>query len=563
MFVEFLRRSLRDPILLQSFSGVRTSFGMGSGVSPEHSVLASAYGYCYAKRCAKSSTHLTILIGRDPRPTGQAIASALARGFMAATHKGQSLKIVNIGIITTPLLQSAARAVKADGAVMITASHNPLDDNGWKFLTGVNPWSDAHAPEGALLSSVDMRQLVEDVSALAEQPSEEAIKEIGSAPHDSQVVTNSSFAVGARAVAEELYVRAISEDWGLQPDRPDLPSLGPVLLDPNGGAACGINRRFLEHFGVRTIEVNRELGKPNHTIDTDEIDPATGEHVLTRVARAAREHGAKFGIAFDYDADRGNLVLPGEDSSAIVRPQAVAALNVMLAMSRQVSRAHSNRPPAIVASENTSGMTEQIARSFGAETFYVETGEINVVTRMYELRSLGYTVPIGIEGANGGTIFYNSTCRDGVLTALSTALAEIEDRDGHRSLADLLSSLPSYHTPALRIETTPADHGAVKSAIEDIFAREVWPSFSNRFKSYTIYNYEGTMVFSSTEAKQRQGGWKLVLEAPDRKAFLFARGSRTEAGVWRLGADSPIAAEAEELLGILGDLFDRAIKLSA
>lgn len=563
MFVESLRRALRDARLLQSFSGVRTAFGRGADISSEHAALATAYGYFYAERCARLSARVTILVGRDPRPTGEAISSALARGFIAATDNGRRLTILNLGIITTPLLQSAARALRAHGGVMITASHNPLEDNGWKFLTGVVPWSDSSAPEGALLSSVDMGEIVRAVAALADGRPEQAARRIENVPAGSYEAADPAQAAGARDVAEELYLRAISDDWGLQPDRPDEPALGRILLDPNGGAACGINRRFLEHFGADPVEVNCELACPAHPIDTDGLDPATGDHVLTRVARAALLHNARFGIAFDYDADRGNLVLPGEDSSAIVPPQSVAALNVMLALSRLRAHGDSADGVSVVASESTSGMTEDIARRFGAETAYVETGEVNVVTKMRELRRLGRTVPVGVEGANGGVVFYNSTCRDGVLTALSAALSEVEDHDGCRSLKDLIAALPSYHTPMIRVETAPADHTAVKNAMESLFEREFWPRLAARFRSFKILNYEGTSAFTSNDLAERQGGWKLVLESPERRAWLFARGSRTEAGVWRLGADSSNQQEADELLGVLKTIFDQAVRRSA
>ena len=157
-----------------------------------------------------------------------------------------------------------------------------------------------------------------------------------------------------------------------------------------GERACGIDARVLEHFGVKVIEINAELGYPEHGIDTDGIDSASGRHMLLRVARAAARERAHFGVAFDYDADRGNLVLPGLDESAIIAPQQVAAFNISLALARRQLNNEGQKKLAVVLSDATSLASERVARTFGAEVHYVETGEINVVTKMHQLRKAGY-----------------------------------------------------------------------------------------------------------------------------------------------------------------------------
>ena len=74
--------------------------------------------------------------------------------------------------------------------------------------------------------------------------------------------------------------------------------LGPIVLDANGGAASGLNSGVLDDLGVRVYEMNGELSRPAHPIDTDSVDEATGEHVLMRVARAVEDCGALFGIGW-------------------------------------------------------------------------------------------------------------------------------------------------------------------------------------------------------------------------------------------------------------------------
>ena len=295
--IELLNKSLADTALVQSFSGVRTRFGAGPDISDGNSALAQAYGFAYARRTLAHIPKGIFVVGRDPRPTGEALASDLAKGFLAgASSIGKQIKILDLGIITTPLLETSVRALKASGGVMVTASHNPLTDNGFKFLTGIQAaHSPNEAPPGALLSAQAMGDVVDDVRRISE----------GSMPEFASYLSridDKTFrkACGTgedhrhRIKAERAYLDFLGAEWGVQPHCLKPLVLGPALLDPNGGAACGIGARVLEHFGVRAIEVNAEPGYPEHAIDTDGIDPASGKHMLLRVARATLRHGASF-----------------------------------------------------------------------------------------------------------------------------------------------------------------------------------------------------------------------------------------------------------------------------
>lgn len=559
---ERLRTALANQALVQSFSGVRAGFGQGPGIPEDLTILAIAYGFCYARHALQGREEAELLIGRDPRPTGEAVANALARGFLAGADKtGCRMRIVNLDIITTPLIETAVRALDAAGGVMITASHNPLTDNGFKFITGCalpGKASSDDAPPGALLSAAQMGRIVAEVRRLIDDPKEftAAVKRIDDTAFERGFGNGEDHQ--RRIKAERAYLDAIGRDWKIQPHCLKPLVLGPALLDPNGGAACGIGARVLEHFGVRAIEVNAELGYPEHGIDTDNIDPASGKHMLIRVARAALRNGARFGIAFDYDADRGNIVLPGLDESAIIPPQTVAASNIALALSHREMQGPREGKLAVVMSDSTSGASVEVADMFGAEVYIVETGEINVVTRMYQLRQSGYDVPIGVEGANGGTIFGESTCRDGLQTAICAALGDEQpDLANHwlqvlcrtgqaeascrlQRLPDILAAVPSYYNRVFRLRGPDMSHAEIKSRMEEHFKKCLWPKISNRFDSFEFRNYEGTQPVTHRSGDE-SGGWRLCLTAGGTESFIFARGSRTEAGIWRMIIDSPDA----------------------
>lgn len=590
-----LRRALDDANLVQSFSGARTVFGHGPEIAPEMEALAAAYGYCYARASfdglrmkterapfdrlrMKAST---FLIGRDPRPTGAAIANALARGFVAGARAGGfELTLIDLGVITTPLAETAVRALEADGGVMVTASHNPIDHNGFKFLTGCCPTGEDGAPAGALLSARAMAAVIASVRELADGSEPEFARQMQAATPDvvARALANPENE-HSRVRAERAYLDVYGEDWGITPHCLKPFTLGPVLLDPNGGAGCGIDARVLEHFGVRVIEINAELGYPEHGIDTDGIDPASGRHMLLRVARAAARTGAHFGVAFDYDADRGNLVLPGHDETAIIPPQRVATFNIALALARRKLAGPNGKPLAIVASDATSLASHRVAEAFGAEVFQVETGEINVVSKMYEMRRAGYDVPVGVEGANGGTIFESATCRDGLQVALSAAQAEstpevacewmrtVSGMNGCRfdagrrvDLRELLDSVPVNPNVMLKLSAPPLPHGEVKRRMEEHFEKAAWPALGPRFASFEFEDFEETEKVERRTGDE-SGAWRVLLSAPGRRAFVFFRGSRTESGVWRMIVDADSADDFAAVRSAAETMFAAAVTL--
>lgn len=568
---DLLKEAFDDQSLVQSFSGVRTRLGNGPDISEVHEVLANAYGLAYGRFVAKNCDRMRLLIARDPRPTGPVLALALARGFLAAAKEAnREVSITDLGIFTTPLAENAVRALNADGGVMITASHNPLVDNGWKFMTGETLSNlPGAAPTGALLSANQMAEVVESVQKLSE--TDELGKALEEIPKDTIVAAmDPARSQTARAQTLSYYVSSIEEDWGIEDAGGVAGHLGPCLVDPNGGAASQLAAQVLARLGMLVIEEPSVLGWPQHPIDTDGIDPKTGQHVLLRVANDVRRREARFGLAFDYDADRGNLVLP-EEEHAVVRPQIVSALNVGLTLARRTIYKISGEKVAVVASDGTSVLTEEIVRAFGAKLVRVETGEINVVTRMRQLREEGYDVPIGVEGSNGGTIFGHATCRDGILTALSAASAEIQPdevaelckrlgqkvpamKDQKFRLLDIIEALPSYTTLSDKLKGKPISAVEVKAAVEKCFTEIVWPRISSRYNGYQFINYEGTRV-GATRTGDETGGWVVEIAKGNEKGFIFLRGSRTEAGMWRIIADSKTDEQTQEFLEIGREVF--------
>jgi phosphomannomutase len=103
---------------LQSYSGVRAKVGLGPAVSVHDEVFAFRHAYCYAvsRLQANPTSRARLVLARDPRPTGGALAAAQARGLATACHDlGVELDLIDLGVIPTPVWQHSVRLFEAHG----------------------------------------------------------------------------------------------------------------------------------------------------------------------------------------------------------------------------------------------------------------------------------------------------------------------------------------------------------------------------------------------------------------------------------------------------------------
>jgi len=396
------------------------------------------------------------------------------------------------------------------------------------------------APPGALLSAADMANLIRAANAFAP------------APTTSAIVAEPDSDARERAVGE--YIRFVAGAY-----HTNAPG-ARLVIDPNGGAASRIAARVFESLGVEPIVINGNEGVTAHEIDVEKPRP-DGTHVLDELAERVRAERALFGLAYDFDADRGNLTYVDAGGAAhIPSPQAAAAINAAIALALH-RRSGDPRPAVVIASDATSCRVHHIAAAFGATVVEVETGEINVVTAMRDQELHGRCAVVGVEGPNGGTVFAGTTCRDGTLVGAGALLAAADDElrviigetlaPGH-SLAPGLSGLIDV-LPAQRsfMDSTQAGtdwSGTVERLDEEfpaVFAKEL----SSQWASYeVVYSY--TREVGPVKPIAAGYGWKARLSRPGADGFIWIRGSKTEARVARVVGDGPDEASARGLLAL-------------
>ena len=559
----------------------------GTEISGAHRLIVAAAAKVFSDYLAAAVPgKKAIIVGRDSRPTGKAIADTLIRALLALGHE-----IRYTGIAATPEIMAYARSNSGDGGaaglMYITASHNPIGHNGIKF--GLTDGGILQADESAklisalnsLLSSNGIEELrvlaadgkLADVYAATETYKNAAIKAYRD--FSSQVIS------GFQDKAEqENFFNVIRR--GIE-KRPLV-----IAIDFNGSArAVSIDRDYFSSLGARLFTMNDRPGQIAHSIvpEGEGLEPC---RVFVEEIYA-KERLPVLGYVPDCDGDRGNLVFfdEREKRARALEAQEVFALACVAELSHMVWTGELDPKSskgiavankfAIAVNDPSSLRIDRIARAFGAEVFRAEVGEANVVGLARKLRERGYTVRILGEGSVGGTIMHPSAVRDPIdtLSAIVKLLSigQADDNapacpglfevwtelSGQKdackedfSLADIIASLPVFFTTGVHskdslLKVKTGDQGLLKERYQKIFLRE-WEEKKDMLgKRFGLSSWEAIAYNGMEESRGLSsfgeagpGGLKIEFNTEDgeKSAFIWMRSSRTEP-VFRVLADAP------------------------
>jgi phosphomannomutase len=233
------------------------------GVTPDELDAESAHRI--GRATARFIGAATLAVGRDARQSSPEMFEALVRGV-----NDEGVDVVDLGLVSTPMVYYAVEALPAGGGIMVTASHNPAQYNGFKICR-------EHAiPIGEASGLLDIEKLSAEVA--------------NDAPRSK------------RGTIRSADVRSGYVDHVLTVGR-ERPTLKVAIDCGNGMAAVGLEP-LLERLD---LEVERLYFEPDGTFPNHEADPLKTENLRDLVA-AVRRTGADFGVAFDGDADRAVIV---------------------------------------------------------------------------------------------------------------------------------------------------------------------------------------------------------------------------------------------------------------
>ena len=403
--------------LIKSISGIRGTIGgkVGDNLTPVDAVkFASAYGTFLKNN--STNEKLTVVIGRDARISGPMI-----QNLVVNTLVGLGIDVIDLGLSTTPTVEIAVPLEKADGGIILTASHNPKQWNALKLLN--NKGEFLSGAEGAKILEIAEAEAFDfsDVDRLGVIMLNDAYMDI----HIDEVLNLPL--VDAEAVAKKKY---------------------KVVVDGVNSSGGIIIPKLLEEMGVEVVKLYCE---PNGHFPHN---PEPLKEHLGDICRLVVEEKADFGIVVDPDVDR--LAFISNDGEMFGEEYTlVACADYVL----------SKTPGNTVSNMSSSRALRDITNKHNGSYQASAVGEVNVVELMKTTNAV-----IGGEG-NGGIIYPELHYGRDSLVGVALFLTYLANQD--KTVAELRASYPQYFMSKNKIELTPQiDVDAILEAMTQQYKNE-------------------------------------------------------------------------------------------
>ena len=386
--------------LIKSISGIRGTIGghAGDNLTPLDVVkFTTAYARLIAER--NPGRKLTIVVGRDARISGEMVAN-----LVEGTLLGCGVDVVNVGLCTTPGTELAVTAHKADGGIIITASHNPRQWNALKLLNG----------DGEFLSDAEGKRVL----AMAEEE-DYAYPEIDGIGH---VVSRESY--NERHIEQVLALPLV-----------DVEAVRArkfkVVVDAVNSVGGVVMPELLRRLGCEVVELNCEpTGEFAH-------NPEPLPQNLTEIAEVIVREKADLGIVVDPDVDR--LAFVNEDGTMFIEEYTLVAVADYVLL---------HKVGNTVSNLSSSRALRDVTERRGGRYYASAVGEVNVVAKMKEVGAV-----IGGEG-NGGVIYPELHYGRDALVGTALFLTYLAQRG--MTMTQLRATYPAYFASKNKIELTPA-----------------------------------------------------------------------------------------------------------
>lgn len=413
--------------LIKSISGIRGTIGgaQGDNLTPIDIVkFTTAYVRFMSEKY--NGKRLTIVVGRDAR-----ISGPMVNDIIEGTLVGCGADVINVGLCTTPGTEMAVITHKADGGIIITASHNPKQWNALKLLN----------ERGEFLNDAEGKRVL----VLAE---------------DDDFVFPEVDAIGRVVSCEDFNSRHIEQVLAMSlVDREAVRGRKfKVVVDAVNSVGGVVIPQLLRELGCEVVELNCE---PNgHFAHNPEPLPEN----LTEISEVIVREKADLGVVVDPDVDRLALVCENGDMFG-EEYTLVAVADYVL----------SHTAGNTVSNLSSSRALRDVTEAHGGKYEASAVGEVNVVAKMKETGAV-----IGGEG-NGGVIYpalhYGRDALVGVALFLSFLVKK------GMTMTELRSTYPAYFASKNRIELTPA-----------IDVDKVLLEMKNRYSGEKVNDIDGVKI---------------------------------------------------------------------
>ncbi|MDL2144179.1 phosphoglucosamine mutase [Flavobacterium tructae] len=418
--------------LIKSISGIRGTIGgkVGDNLTPVDAVkFASAYGTFLKNNTSKEK--LTVVIGRDARISGPMI-----HNLVVNTLIGLGINVIDLGLSTTPTVEVAVPLEKADGGIILTASHNPKQWNALKLLNAKGEFLSGE--EGAKILEIAEAEAFDfsDVDSLGVITINDAYMDI----HIDEVLNLPLVDVEAvKAAKFKVVVDGVNSSGGI------------------------IIPKLLEQMGVEVVKLYCE---PNGHFPHN---PEPLKEHLTDISELVVKEKAHLGVVVDPDVDR--LAFISEDGEMFGEEYTlVACADYVL----------SKTPGNTVSNMSSSRALRDVTVAHGGKYEASAVGEVNVVALMKKNNAI-----IGGEG-NGGIIYPESHYGRDSLVGVALFLTHLANKN--MSVSALRASYPEYYMSKNKIELTP-----------QIDVDAILEAMTEKYKNEDISTIDGVKIDFATE----------------------------------------------------------------
>ncbi len=348
-----------------------------------------------------------VVVGRDTRTSGTLMRRAALAGLL-----GTGCKVTDLGICPTPTVCYTTKRLRANGGLVITASHNPPEWNGLKFVSS----------RGLSFTTPEVERLVRRAEGVAGTIASRALKGVRH----------------YQGAVDRHIERAVSIPWL------NLPLLRKrkfrVAIDCVNGAASKAAPSLLRRLGCRVFPVNCSLNRPF---------PRRPEPVpenLTQLVEMVKRRRADVGFATDPDGDRLSIV---SEAGLAIGEEYTLPLTASFVLQKS--------PGPVVTNLSTSRMVDEVVARFGSRVHRAPVGEAWVVRAMERHRAV-----FGGEG-NGGVILPRVHPTRDSLTGMALTLGLMADRE--LTISRLVEQLPKFYMVKTKV---PSRHWNLRRAVKSL-----------------------------------------------------------------------------------------------
>ena len=480
--------------LIKSISGIRGTIGgaPGDALTPVD-IVKFVYAYCVKlreRRPKPEGERYRVVVGKDARISGEMVEQVVCGTLLSC-----GVDVIKAGYASTPTTEMAVIFEKADGGIILTASHNPKQWNALKLLNERGEFLNAAEGAAILECAEDENFDFCDVDSIGHMEE----KDFTDRHIDAVLALDAVDAEAVRKAGFKVALDAVN-------------SVGGIIMP-----------RLFERLGVECVKVN--CTPDGHFAHNPEPLPAN----LTELSDAVVKNGAVLGVSVDPDVDR--LALICEDGKPFGEEYTlVSVADYLLSRAKEQAEAEGRAVEDVIApyslctasNLSSSRALRDVTESYGGKYYSAAVGEVNVTTKMRECGAL-----IGGEG-NGGVIYPALHYGRDAIVGTALFLTNLAHRGC--KVSELLKTYPKYFITMNRIELSD------KSMIDRILG-------------------EMKKIYASEDINDIDG---VKISFESRKEWVHLRKSNTEP-IIRIYAESSTMEAAEKLAQEIKTIADKII----